>query len=645
MFNGVDFRAAWTTSVNPPGTELNVALPDELTHLKGPFKCLLWGGDEEYRKALGHSLLLQSSGTYDTLKPSAHPLSIRLSVLGDGAYFLDKAVWAGLLAEHANELQAALELGQGTQVWSISTLEGIPPSAFDIVFKVGDWPLSERLERAQMDWKTPVDAWRVAQHTFSPQSYNKVILYCERKQAFDWQTAQKYFLQQDEMQRAIKKEESLLERVSPASVEFVGDDATHKWLKDLINMLNHPEKTAAFGVKQAGGFLLYGAPGAGKTHFVRQLSQKTDMAIYAANSSQMAQGGAEVVRKVFGQARKLAPCILFIDEVDVLCSNPHEVLGVNNKKQELVNAFLAEMDGIHARDGLWVIGATHRPIQYLDPATVRAGRFSEQVHVPLPAIETREKLWSAHLYGKPVGSVDVKSLAFSSAGFSGAEIQRAVEIAALTASKEGIEKINQEALALACDELTWGGLKDLKQQADEIKRVAIHEAGHALMCLLLEHEVLRVTIRPRQRGSLGAVQHNTRKQESLLSKEKLENQVKISLAGVIAEETVLGSFENGGGADFRSVGEYLHMAIWDWGFSHELGFAAISFKEASEELKREVEQVKIKWLNHLAEETRQMLSSEKATLCALAGVLEAKRDVSNSEINEWWQAMKPVHKD
>ena len=392
------------------------------------------------------------------------------------------------------------------------------------------------------------------------------------------------------------------------------------------------ERLISFGLQPTNKVLIYGPPGTGKTHLVKNLSKLSNIPIYSANSSELSKNISNI-GICFAQARRLAPCILFIDEVDVLCSNPVSQFSMNEKVQEITNAFLAEMDGIKTQDGVFVIGATHR-VKLLDPAAIRPGRFTENIDLQMPDAKTRGRIWNAHLEKIPKPILNIDELVEASIGFSGAEIRYAVEIGSLHASKLSQTKVSQKDFEQACTDIAWGAIKDNEQKADILWKVAIHEAGHELMALYLGKEVVRVTVRPRQQGFNGAVQ--MKPLEDGLSRTKLEDEITVLLSGIAAEMSVFGAYDSGGGSDLLTAAQLMDHGVWFWGLGKTLGPRGTSrlFK-TSEKTTAEIDKECIEWNKILFNDAVKFFNKNKTELESLATFFINKKEVSSNDIKKW----------
>lgn len=632
IVKGLNIEQSWTKEILI-SNEL-VEIPEVLKQNRKNIKFLIWGGNKNYRTSVIESLFQHAGENYKTIndseKISTYPLKIQL--LPESNWLFKENEWKKPITDWTT-ISKILKC-HGMQVFECDTFDAQPDADFDVVFNVGDWPLKEKILATSKNFINETDIWRISQHLHSPNELKHVIRWCEITGDFSWSNVKNLFLQQEILRRSVNKEKSLLALIDPTDVNFIGDESTEAWLIELINFLNKPALVDNFFVKKSGGVLLSGSPGTGKTHFVKNLSKLSNIPIYSANSSELSKNIANI-SICFEQARRLAPCILFIDEVDVLCSNPVSKLDMNEKVQEITNAFLAEMDGIKTQDGVFVIGATHR-VQLLDPAAVRPGRFTENRELQMPDTKTRARIWNAHLDKIPKSDININNLVDASIGFSGAEIRYAVEIGALNAAKLMKLKVEQTDLEQACTDIAWGAVKDSEQMHDVLWKVSIHEAGHALMALSLGKEVVRVTVRPRQQGFNGAVQ--MKPLNDGYSRTKLEEEITVLLSGIAAEMSTFGSYDNGGSSDLSVASELMGHGVWFWGLGKTLGpKGTCRIFKTSEKVTAEIDKECVDWNKILFNDAVKFFNKNKQELESLATLFMNKKEISSVDIKKWKQ--------
>ncbi|SHH12515.1 vesicle-fusing ATPase [Thermosyntropha lipolytica DSM 11003] len=413
-----------------------------------------------------------------------------------------------------------------------------------------------------------------------------------------------------------------------------GQESAIKELKEALQFLLKPEEIAQMGIRPLKGILLVGPPGTGKTLLARAAAGYTDSAFIAVAGSEFiemyAGVGAKRVRHLFREAKKKAreqncrSAIIFIDELDVLGARRGSHTGHLEYDQTL-NQLLVEMDGINPNEDprILVIGATNRS-DILDPALLRPGRFDRQVYVGLPDKEGRKKILKIHTRNKPLDDEEVlEEVARETFGFSGAHLESLANEAAILAMREGKEKIEKRHFIEAIDKVIMGEKVERRPSEEEVARVSIHEVGHALVSELLEPgSVATVTIVPRGR-SLGYMRKSPDHDKYLYTREELEKQVMVALAGALAEEMKYGNFSTGAKGDFTSAWDMVKEIIAS-GLS---SLGVINIEEVPEKLIYE-ESKNI--IHNLQLRTREILEANKELLEIMAERIK-EEEVLNRE--------------
>ncbi|MBU1716007.1 MAG: ATP-dependent zinc metalloprotease FtsH [Proteobacteria bacterium] len=352
-------------------------------------------------------------------------------------------------------------------------------------------------------------------------------------------------------------------------------------LVEIVEFLKHPEQYSKLGGKIPKGVLLQGAPGTGKTLLAKAIAGEANVPFFSISGSDFVEMfvgvGASRVRELFKQAKKNAPCIIFIDEIDAVGrsrgSDSGQGGGGHNEREQTLNALLVEMDGFGSGDTVIIVAATNRP-DVLDPALMRPGRFDRQVTIMPPDIIGREKILG--LYTKKVvmsPNVLLGDIARSTPGFTGAELANLINEAALMAARKGKESIETIDIEEAKDKILMGAERKGMVISDKEKNTtAYHEAGHAIMALLLPgaDPLHKITIIPRGRA-LGMTLQVPLDDRHAYSKEYLENRIKILLGGRTAEEIIFNKFSTGASNDLQSATEMATKMVCEWGMSTLLG--------------------------------------------------------------------------
>ncbi|AWN72675.1 ATP-dependent zinc metalloprotease FtsH [Legionella anisa] len=380
------------------------------------------------------------------------------------------------------------------------------------------------------------------------------------------------------------------DQVKVTFADVAGVDEAKEEVKELVDFLRDPTKFQNLGGRIPRGVLLVGSPGTGKTLLARAVAGEAKVPFFTISGSDFVEMfvgvGASRVRDMFEQAKKHAPCIIFIDEIDAVGRHRGAGLGGgHDEREQTLNQLLVEMDGFEGSEGVIVVAATNRP-DVLDPALLRPGRFDRQVVVPLPDIRGREQILRVHLQKVPVeNNVDIMAIARGTPGFSGADLANLVNEAALFAARANKRKVNMIELDKAKDKIMMGAeRRSMVMDDNEKKLTAYHEAGHAIVGLSVpEHDpVYKVSIIPRGRA-LGVTMFLPEQDRYSHSKRRLESQLSSLFGGRIAEELIFGpeSVTTGASNDIMRSTEIARKMVTNWGLS-TLG--PLTFGEEEEEV-------------------------------------------------------------
>ncbi|NWN83683.1 MAG: ATP-dependent metallopeptidase FtsH/Yme1/Tma family protein [Halomonas sp.] len=362
--------------------------------------------------------------------------------------------------------------------------------------------------------------------------------------------------------------------------DVAGCDEAKEEVEELVDFLRDPTKFQRLGGTIPRGVLMVGPPGTGKTLLAKSIAGEAKVPFFSISGSDFVEMfvgvGASRVRDMFEQAKKQAPCIIFIDEIDAVGrSRGVGMGGGNDEREQTLNQLLVEMDGFEANEGIIVIAATNRP-DVLDPALLRPGRFDRQVVVPLPDIRGREHILNVHLRKVPLGD-DVKPtlIARGTPGFSGADLANLVNEAALFAARRNKRLVGMDELEMAKDKIMMGAERRSMVMTEKEKlNTAYHESGHAIIGLVMpEHDpVYKVTIIPRGRA-LGVTMFLPEQDRYSLSRQQIISQICSLFGGRIAEEMTLGpnGVTTGASNDIKRATELAHNMVAKWGLSEEMG--------------------------------------------------------------------------
>jgi len=396
--------------------------------------------------------------------------------------------------------------------------------------------------------------------------------------------------------------------------DMAGADEAKEEVTEMVDFLRDPSKFQKLGGKIPKGVLMVGAPGTGKTLLARAIAGEAKVPFFTISGSDFVEMfvgvGASRVRDMFGQAKKHAPCIIFIDEIDAVGRHRGAGLGGgHDEREQTLNQLLVEMDGFEGNEGIIVIAATNRP-DVLDPALLRPGRFDRQVVVPLPDVRGREQILKVHMRKIPIGE-DVKAsiIARGTPGFSGADLANLVNEAALFAARTNKRLVDQEEFEKAKDKIMMGTeRRSMVMSEEEKKLTAYHEAGHAIVGRLVpSHDpVYKVSIIPRGRA-LGVTMFLPEEDRYNLSKQRLESQISSLFGGRIAEALIFGpeSVTTGAQNDIYRATEIARNMVTKWGLSERLGPLTYSEEEQEVFLGHSVTQHK-----NVSDETAHLIDEE-----------------------------------
>jgi cell division protease FtsH len=359
--------------------------------------------------------------------------------------------------------------------------------------------------------------------------------------------------------------------------DIAGLKSAKQDLQEVVQFLREPERFRRLGGKAPRGVLLVGPPGTGKTLLARAVAGESGVPFFSITASEFVEMfvglGAARVRELFEEAKKSAPAIVFIDEIDAVGRARGAGLGAgHDEREQTLNQLLSEMDGFQRNDLVVVLAATNRP-DVLDPALLRPGRFDRRVVVDRPELAARKAILLVHTRGKPLASdVDLQALAESTPGFSGADLANLVNEAALNATRRGGEAIGAADFAAAYDKVVLGDPRETRLDAQERRRVAVHESGHALCAhFSLDAEPLRrITIIPRGLA-LGATQQAPGEDRHLATQPQLTARLRVLMGGFAGERLVLGDVSSGAEDDLRQATDLAMRMVAHFGMSEALG--------------------------------------------------------------------------
>jgi cell division protease FtsH len=437
--------------------------------------------------------------------------------------------------------------------------------------------------------------------------------------------------------------------------DVAGVEEAKEEVQEIVDFLKDPKKFQKLGGRIPKGVLMVGPPGTGKTLLARAIAGEADVPFFSISGSDFVEMfvgvGASRVRDMFEQGKKSAPCIIFIDEIDAVGRHRgHGLGGGHDEREQTLNALLVEMDGFDTQEGVIIIAATNRP-DVLDPALLRPGRFDRQITVNLPDVKGREEILRVHSKRvKLAEGVDLAVVARGTPGYSGAELANVINEAALLAARRGLKAITMAEMEEARDKVRWGKeRRSLAISEKEKENTAYHEAGHALLCEVLEYTdpLHKVTIIPRG-PSLGSTMYLPVEDKYTNRKNELLDRLVVIMGGRVAEEIVFGDVTNGASSDIRMATSLARKMICEWGMSERLGMVeygehedyvflgrdisrARAYSEATaQEIDREVKRL----CDDAYQRAMRVLTQRKDVLIAIAKALLEYETLDGSQIRE-----------
>lgn len=390
--------------------------------------------------------------------------------------------------------------------------------------------------------------------------------------------------------------------------DVAGVEEAKEEVSELVEFLKDPKKFQKLGGRIPKGILMVGAPGTGKTLLAKAIAGEADAAFFSISGSDFVEMfvgvGASRVRDMFDQARKNTPCLIFIDEIDAVGrSRGHGWGGGNDEREQTLNALLVEMDGFDTQEGIIIIAATNRP-DVLDPALLRPGRFDRQIIVNLPDVRGREAILKVHAKNvKLEPTVDLSVIARGTPGFSGADLANLLNEAALLAARENKKAVTMHELEEARIKVRWGReRRSMAMSEEDKKHTAWHEAGHALVNVVLKHThpLHKVTIIPRGQ-SLGSTMSLPKDDVLNHRRKEMLDTIAVTMAGRIAEEIVSGDISSGASGDIQQATNMARAMVCHWGMSDKLGMVNYGNDDDQLFLGRDMVQRKA-YSEHIAQE-------------------------------------------
>ena len=445
--------------------------------------------------------------------------------------------------------------------------------------------------------------------------------------------------------------------------DVAGQDEAKESLQEVVDFLHNPGKYTSVGAKLPKGALLVGPPGTGKTLLAKAVAGEAKVPFFSLSGSafvEMYVGvGASRVRDLFKQAQQMAPCIIFIDEIDAIGKSRDTQMGGNDEREQTLNQLLAEMDGFESNKGLVLLAATNRP-EILDPALLRPGRFDRRIIVERPDLKGRVEVLKVHSKDvKMDETVDLEAIALATSGAVGSDLANMINEAAINAVKNGRNAVSQADLFEAVEVVLVGKeKKDRVMNQEERKIVSYHEVGHALVSALQKDSepVQKITIVPRTMGALGYVMQTPEEEKFLNTKKELQAMLVRMLGGRAAEEIVFDTVTTGASNDIEKATSVARAMITQYGMSEKFGLIGLESVQnryldgrpvmnCGQETASEIDHEVMKMLKEAYEEAKKLLSEHRESLDKIAAFLIEKETITGKEFMKIFHEVEGIDPD
>ena len=440
--------------------------------------------------------------------------------------------------------------------------------------------------------------------------------------------------------------------------DVAGQEEAKESLVEVVDFLHNPERYAEIGAKLPKGALLVGPPGTGKTLLAKAVAGEAHVPFFSLSGSDFVEMfvgvGASRVRDLFDEAKKNAPCIIFIDEIDAIGKSRDSKLGGNDEREQTPNQLLAEMDGFESNKACLVLAATNRP-EILDQALLRPGRFDRRIVVERPDLKGRTDVLKVHAKNVRLDeSVDLEAIALATSGAVGSDLANMINEAAILAVKNGRQAVSQKDLFESVEVVLMGQeKKDRILSTEERRIVSYHEVGHALVSALQKDSepVQKITIVPRTMGALGYVMHVPEEEKFLNTKKEIEAMLVGYLGGRAAEELVFETVTTGAANDIQQATKMARAMVTQYGMSEKFGLMGLESKESmylnngtvlncSDETAADVDSEVMRILKESYEEAKRLLSENRRCLDKIAEFLIEKETITGKEFMEIFRKVK-----
>lgn len=621
---------------------------------KGPRKILIAGKPGSGKTSLAEYILSKAKKPAVVCEdPDGDPIdeysvnSVRavLAALGTPIFLVDNVEMLGEM--EAGRL--AKKKIRHTEIWVAQDVAFFKDAinAFDMVVDIPAFPYEKRKKMAESLFDDPETRDKIAKVCATPGEIKKLYDWSQVTGQTTWPelaSVANSILQAHIKSKSTGGNALPLQLHQPSENHHgfegvVGCSDIVTQAKKIISGYHHADAFKALGAKPPKGVLLTGDPGMGKTHLVKAMAHEAGVPLLIATSAALARD-PNLISAVFAEARRQAPCILFLDELDAIGAR-----GKNNdgspaspERQGILNRLLTEIDGFEGLNDVMVIGATHRS-EVLDEALTRSGRLGWHISFQAPNLEARKEVWMYYAQDKPIeSSMDWVRISRLSAGLSPADIHEAMDTASLNAAFAGDTVITQKHVADAIDHVVFGAQAERQMIEEEIYRTAVHEAGHAVVSWLMDKPLERATVRPMSHA-LGFVQHVIDESKIHNTKQDMEKDICILFAGGVAEQSLLNSRSEGASSDLRKIRAVIQSMVRAEGMGPRPEGLS---NETSNETLREVEIFEQRFADEQYQKTQDLVSGHQHVIEALAKTLVQNREMDHEQLKDFFNLQKKL---